>query len=206
MASNPVKLTIQATDTDGIAQSQNPAGAGDLTLNGVLVSGGVATLSAAHILTLACTSNETGETWTVYGTDADGNSISEAVAGVNNTSTNTTKYFKTVTQITVTAAATGMTVGHTSTNGCVSQSIKLSPPRHGKKVSWQVNIPTGGTATYTVQHTLMQTPGAVWNSNASYTGLTANSDGYYLAPVRSIRLQSTAMSSSIELHPFETEE
>ena len=206
MASNPVTLKIQATDTDGICASQSPAGAGNLLINGALTSGGVATLSAAHILTLACTSDETGETWTVYGTDADGNSISEAVAGVNNTSTNTTKYFKTVTQITVTAAATGMTVGHTSTNGCVSESIKLSPWRNGKKMSWQVNIPTGGTATYTVQHTLMQQPTAVYLSNASYTGLSATSDGYFLSPVRRIRLQSTAMSSSIELHVFETEE
>ena len=213
MASNPVKLVIQATDTDGICASQSPAAAGNLLINGALTSGGVATLSAAHILTITTASNDVGKTWTITGKNADGITRVETVAGVNATSVNTVGYFKEVSQITLTGGgATTVVVGHTSTNGCVSEAIKLAPPRNGKKVSWQVNIPTGATATYTVQHTLMDqfnqssSSTAVFNSNSAYTGLTANSDGYYLSPIRFIRLQSTAISLSIEMHVYETEE
>ena len=42
----PISVTVgplDAADDNGIAQSQTTAGAADLTLNGALVSGGVAT-------------------------------------------------------------------------------------------------------------------------------------------------------------------
>ena len=45
----PVTISLTfSVDADGIALSQTPVGSGNLTLNGVLVSSGVAILDAAQ--------------------------------------------------------------------------------------------------------------------------------------------------------------
>jgi hypothetical protein len=101
-------------DADGIAASQTPSGAGDFTLDGALTSGGTYTSAdgAARNVSFTSGSVETGDTYTITGTDADGNAQTEAVTGPNATTVYSTKYFLTVTQIATDGAATGaITIG-----------------------------------------------------------------------------------------------
>ena len=118
MAGSDVKAKYIAADTtaadaDGVCQSQTPA-AGDeqnLTINGALSSGGVATFVAARLITIASASDDSARTFTVTGTDVNGNVQTETIAGPATTVTGTL-YFRTVTQVTVDDDTAGaITVG-----------------------------------------------------------------------------------------------
>ena len=118
MAGSDVKAKYIAADTtaadaDGVCQSQTPAAGGeqDLTINGALASGGVATFVAARLITIASASDDSGRTFTVTGTDVNGNVQTETIAGPATTVTGTL-YFRTVTQVTVDDDTAGaITVG-----------------------------------------------------------------------------------------------
>lgn len=105
----PYQITTTAyptADPNGIALSQTPLAGGDLTLAGVLASGGVATLSPAGFVTITSVDDETGRTFTVYGTSPEGWTQSQAIAGANAGAATTTLSFATVTRIAVDAATT----------------------------------------------------------------------------------------------------
>lgn len=101
-------------DVDGIAAVQLVGGAGNLTLDGVQVSGGVATLDVPRNFTLTvATTNHSARTFTVYGTDEYGASLVETLAGPNNNTVSGKKAFKTVTRVAVDGAiaTNGVSVG-----------------------------------------------------------------------------------------------
>jgi len=115
-----------AADTNGIATAQTPTAAGNLTLDGALcatingnsvyapsVSGTAATADGAWARKIGITSDgdDSGVTFTVYGTDVNGKALSEAITGPNAgavyTTDGTATNFKTVTRIAISAAGTG---------------------------------------------------------------------------------------------------
>jgi hypothetical protein len=173
---------LDTADADGICQSQTPAGAVALTLNGALVSGGVASLGDARRVLVTTVSNESAKTLTIVGTDWNGDEISEVIAGPNATTGYTDSDFLTVTSVTASAAFTGaVTVG---TNGIAS-----SPPfpldiYNKPEVSLQVAVT--GTINWTVQQTLdnpfsVDTENIVWldHPDAAMVAETVNRQGNY---------------------------
>jgi hypothetical protein len=109
-------------DADGLAQAQAVAGAGELSLNGVLIEDGTFTADYARRLGILSAGNDAGITFTILGTDPDNKVLSEAVtgsAGAPGTS-ESTGYFKTVISVTASGAAAGNvsvgTVDEFSTN------------------------------------------------------------------------------------------
>ena len=73
---------LAAADTNGKCTTQTPGGAFNLTINGALTTGGVATLVPARNVTITSGgSSETGKTFTVTGTATDGTAVTEAIAG-----------------------------------------------------------------------------------------------------------------------------
>lgn len=192
----PISVDVQlaTADDDGIAQSQTPGAAGNLTLNGALVSGGVATLTtgpAARQVLITTAANESAKVLTIYGTDANGNTISEQVAGPNATTGTTVQYFKTVTRVAVSAAFTGaVTVG---TNG-VGGSRPIALDQWASSTGLQVNI--AGTVNFTVQSTndnLNTTSGELvtWIDYpaAALAAATASAQGSYSPSPAFIRLK-----------------
>src|ERR1044071_363932 len=100
-------ITLAAVAANNIATSQQPAGAGALTLDGSLSSGGTYTAAdGAHKIAIASDGNDSTHTFTVVGTNADGQAQTEVITGPNATSVNSTKYYATITSITISAAAT----------------------------------------------------------------------------------------------------
>lgn len=118
MAGSDVKAKFIAADTtaadaDGVCESQTPAAGGEqnLTINGALASGGVATFTAARLITIASAADDSARTFTVTGTDVNGNTQTETITGPVTTVTGTL-FFRTVTQVTVDANTAGaITVG-----------------------------------------------------------------------------------------------
>lgn len=101
-------------DADGIATVQTTAGAGKLTLNGVRVSGGVATLDVPRNVTLTgATTDHSAVTATITGTDEYGETLVEEIACPNDNTVAGKKAFKTVTNVEVDGAiaTNGISVG-----------------------------------------------------------------------------------------------
>ena len=89
--------TAATADPDGVCQSQSGA-AGALTLNGALVSGGVATFDVPRNVVVDSGGADTA-TLTITGTDAYGNAIVEEITLNGLTAVPGKKAFKTVTSV-----------------------------------------------------------------------------------------------------------
>ena len=150
-----VKTTVALSDDDnGISVTQTPAAGGvqNLTITGVLATGGVATMAEAQIITIDSTGNDLGRTFTFTGTDADGHVSSEAVTGANAGAADTVGHYKTITSITTdddTAAA--VIVGPIGANGAVTKSIRVNRNQTSSfKLGLYVTLSASPTLTYTV--------------------------------------------------------
>jgi hypothetical protein len=129
---------------NNIALSQTPAGAGALTLNGSLVTSGVATLDNPRRVLI--TTADTTHLFTVTGTTPTGSVISEVVGPIT-TSAYTAQDFATITSVTINGAATAaVTVG---TNGVGSTPWVRTDEWADAALSIQCDVV--GTVNYTVQ-------------------------------------------------------
>lgn len=128
---------------NSICLSQTPTAA--LTLNGALASGGVAVLSSPAQITITTTDDESGITFTVVGTDASGNRISEVITGPNTALAQSVLTYKTITSITASgAAAAPLTVGNAQAASVIVALDSWAHPQVGLQVS------VTGTVNYTV--------------------------------------------------------
>jgi len=101
---NQKQYKIGVTDNDSLYASNNPGSAGTLTLDGALRNAN--NLNA--VVSIYCSASETGNVFTVTGTDQDGVVISENITGVasSNTAIGSTR-FSTISSITSSATAGG---------------------------------------------------------------------------------------------------
>lgn len=187
----PITVTagpLAAKSANAICLSQTPAAAGAMTLNGALVVSGVAVMDNPRRVLITPAGNESAKTFTITGIGANGNTVSEVVAGVNNPATAQSALdYKTVTSITISAAAAGaITVGTSDVGGSRWVSFDAFAPSF---ISLQCNFT--GTINYTVQTTLNDpydpiTPVApasvVWvnSSDSAVVGATANQQSNFL--------------------------
>jgi hypothetical protein len=148
-------------DTDGVAEIQAVAGAGDLTLDGAYVTDGVATMDYARRLGILSSGNDAGITFTVTGTNANGNALVEIVTGAAGApgTSETTEYFKTVTQI----AASGAAAGNV-TVGTVDEFASQIIPTDWRSDS---GVAIGVTVTNTINYTVQETFDSVRNKAAN---------------------------------------
>lgn len=142
---------LVAADTNGICESQTTAGAANLNLNGALVTGGVAVLDAPRQIGITSGGNDTGVTFTVYGTTFGGVSISEAVTGTSGSTATTLLDFLTVTRVSTSSAtsASGVTVG--TTGVARSRWVRLDSWANNNTA---IQCNASGTVNYTVQVTM----------------------------------------------------
>ena len=152
---------LAAASANNIALSQTPA-AGNLTLNGSTVAGGVAVLDKPRRVLLTVTANESGNTFTIFGTNWSGALISETIVGPSAAGTaQSVLDYATVTRISISSNAVGaLTVG---TNGVASSPWVALDHWALAQVAIQCNA--NGAVNYTVQSTLD-------NPNGSLTGVT----------------------------------
>lgn len=173
---------IATADAKGIAQAQNPAGAGELTLNGALVVDGVALLGDARRVLITAAADESDRTFTITGTDWFGNSISEEITGPNATTTYTNSDFLTVTSVVTSGAGSGnIEIG---TNDIASSPPMILDYMARPQVSLQVAVT--GTVNWTVQQTLdnvfnVDEEDIVWldHSDTNMVAQTVNRQGNY---------------------------
>ena len=140
-----IEADTDALDADGICASQTSgATAGTLTINGAKASGGVATLNSARQITLASAANLADKTFTITGTDANGDALTESLTGPNNETVTTSKHFLTVTEIAFTDGTSG-----TITAGFNTSAIAVVfAGRTRLKGAFIVNSATGGIVSF----------------------------------------------------------
>lgn len=211
----PVRITkaLTAASVNNVAQSQTPGAAGNLTLNGSAVTGGVAIFDTPRRVLITPAGNETGKTITVYGnqrTDGKGNDIQEVVAGTNAVAVATLQDFGRVTRIAVSAAFAGaVQVGTNTTGSTPWQQVNWNlPVQH-----LSVNVDVTGTVTYSLEYTYDDVSGSydpvsgVWNNAALSTlqvltdtlmsAKTADSETTFDEPISAWRITITAGTGSI---------
>jgi len=135
----------QALDADGISTAATLSGSGNLTINGALASGGSCTFDAGRIVTILSAGNDSGDTFTVTGTDVNGDAQTEDITGANAGTATGTKYFKTVTQI----ATDGASAGDVSAGVNASAGDVIFAGRSRLKGVFTVNSATAGTINFT---------------------------------------------------------
>jgi len=142
---------IAAASANNIALSQVVSGASNVTLNGALVSGGVATLDAPRRVLITNVGNDSGVTFTVYGTTFGGAVVTETLQGTSGSTVASTVDFKTVTRIATSGStsASGITVG---TNGVAGSRWLRLDSWADAQTAIQCNAT--GTVNYTVQVTM----------------------------------------------------
>jgi hypothetical protein len=187
--SQPKVITLNpvANDVDYISTTETLTTPWALQLDGVL------TFNTPQHVTITTTSDETGETFTVVGKDRYGNVMTEAIAGANATLSVGSKNFASITSITGTADATGVTAG--VDGECESAWFLLN--YRGPDFNVAIGCTTGG-ATYEMQHTFTNVlaqgfveDDAVVLAHSTLTGETTNQDGNYTNPPVATRLAIT---------------
>lgn len=142
-----INLGVAAASANSVCLSQSKGAAGNLILNGSTVTSGVATFTYATQLKLTFAADETGHNFTITGTDANGQVITETIAG-NNTNQPSVKNYLTVTQIAVDAATTGaLTVG----TNAVGNSSTYIMDRFVNPAIHSVGVAVTGTINFSVQ-------------------------------------------------------
>jgi len=214
----PIEFTwggYATADADGIALSQTPLAAGDLTLDGALaattpkftaqippeLTKTLATLSVSGKVTITSAGNDSGMTFTVYGTNNSGAVISETIAGGNVAAATTLKSFKTVTRIAASAATAAAVTAGTAQSGSTDWiPLDIYVPNQVTNISCTV----AGTANYSVQYTnedpfdLTLAHQVVAHPVAALTGATANQTaGATTTLMRAVRLLINSGSGTV---------
>lgn len=133
-----------ALDADGISVAATLSGAGNLTIGGALADGGSVSLSSGRIVTILNAGNDTGDTFTVTGTDVNGDAQTEDITGANAGTATGTKYFKTISQI----ASDGASAGDVSAGINNSAADVIFAGRIRLKGAYIVNDAAAGTVEF----------------------------------------------------------
>lgn len=197
--------------TNGIAQNQTTAGAANLVLNGAQVVSGVWDIHAIPTtaysdgiggvrIAIDSAGDVSSVIFTVYGTDQDGVTRTEAITGVTTTAVNSTTYWKTITRIAASAAA-----GSNVFVGAINQIISSTIP-----LNWRDQYPAAFTVAAlagTVQYDLQQTLSPL-NTDTDPSTLiwydaqadkTANLAGEFTRYITACRVRWDSYSSGAEL-------
>jgi len=195
----PKVITTVTLDSDanGISVDQTTSGAADLTITGVLASGGVATIAEAQKVLIEGVGDNDEVNFTITGTDADGHVMSETLVGADSGTVTTAAAFKTVTTIAVDSAVDGnVEIGVLNTNGLIGPSVPVNWRQSPFNISLSAEeLKDGGTAfiQYTVDDpTATYTNGfstdANWVSGpAAVANITDSGDDAIDYPIRAVR-------------------
>lgn len=175
----------------------------------VAYSGGGYALSAsgagdnlAHQITFTgiAATNHSAKTVTVTGTDANGNAQTDTMAGPNGAvAVTTTKYFKTVTAVTI-SSTTGADTFNIGWNANAVGAYIYPETDRVPVINIEVFCRVAsGSPTYSLQYTADRTPAGLaegtngsWLTHSTISAKTVTFDGQVTAPVEGLRLYFTA--------------
>lgn len=180
------------------------AGAGAVTLNGSLVSGGVATLDNPRRVLITSAGNDSGITFTLTGKNAAGDTLTETIAGTNGSSAYSVLDYKLLTAVSSSGASAGnVSIG---TNGIGGSPWVMLDPWALPAVAMQFTA--SGTVNYTVQQTLddpndptnaVAAASVTWvdSADSNVVGATTTQQTNYAFAPRYVRVRINSGSGSV---------
>ena len=99
-----------ALDADGISVAAAVGNNAALVIGGALASGGAVALDSGRVVTILSAGNDAAKSFTVTGTDVNGDAQTESITGANAGTATGSKYFKTISGI----SAVGNPAGNVS--------------------------------------------------------------------------------------------
>lgn len=199
-----IDIDLDDADNDGICASQTPGAAGNLTLDGAI--GG--TLDYARIICIYSAGNLSGLTFNIYGTDENDAYQEElSITGPNNSTVASTKFFKTVTRISISGAAGAALIVGTRGTTLVASSrhYKLN---HESQIAPSVAIDVTGTISVTVQEcydNLDAGDAPQWFNTTSFTSKSADTLGVISRGATGLRVLVNSYSSGAEVQVYVAE-
>jgi hypothetical protein len=188
--------TFADADADGIATAQQLLAAGNLDLDGALAVAGAATIIPARHVSLYSAGSLGGVNFAISGLDADGNAISETIAGPSGGTVVTSGNFAVVSRIHASAA-----VGSNVTAGTAdsAETEWMSCYKRSAVARTVHVVKEAGSVTFTLQETLDRSK--VYSiDDATFSGKTASFGAFYDGhPVDALRLKLSGMSSSASI-------
>jgi|TARA_R110000751_G_scaffold40352_2_gene95570 hypothetical protein len=149
MARSDVKaVTITADtvalDADGISVAAAVGNNAALVLGGALASGGAVSLSHGRLVTILSAGDDSGISFTVVGTDVDGDAQTESITGANAGTATGSAYFLTISSIT----AVGNPAGNASAGVNASAADAVFAGRSRLKGIYLTSTGTAGTSDF----------------------------------------------------------
>ena len=95
-----ITADAQALDANGISVAAAVGNNAALTIGGALASGGSVTNVGGRIVTILSAGNDAAKSFTVVGTDVNGDAQTESITGANAGTATGSKYFRTIASIT----------------------------------------------------------------------------------------------------------
>jgi len=188
-----------AADADSIVSAQSLSVSGAITLDGVLVSNGVATLTVPAVLT-AYSQASSSINFVVTGTGPAGQSQVETLAVTASGTITGSLSFATVTGIVASAAAAStISIG----NGVPGYTGWLPLDIYTPNQVTNISAKTSGTVNYSVEYTnedpfdLSIQQLAVAHPNASLTASTKDETQFTTTLMRSVRLKINSGDGSV---------
>lgn len=209
---------IDNVDADGLASNVASSGA-SVDLDGALISGGTYTSADGFAHRLSILDKEADDqstaTFTVTGTDADGIAQTEAITGPAASATvESTKYFKTVSSITI---ANGVATALVDVGTVDEFASKTIPLDHLARRALSVHVNVTGTINYDIQVTAISpfdrssaAPFNIadqesfnWINDGNFGAKTADLlDDLALAGARALRVVSNSFTDGAELQVY----
>lgn len=210
-----------AADANAVSVSQTPAAGGvqNLTITGVLASGGVATLDVPRQVVITPVGDESARLFYVEGTGNKGNFLAEAIVGGNAAATETVQAFKTVTRVSIDADTDNGAVEVGTGTIVFSNWFPLDYLSPQFKVSLALQCSLCTTPKFTVETTLSNIlrrrgsgatevdvlndfdliyPPFILHDHDTLVDQTADATGNLAFPVRAIRLKSVQVFTVAE--------
>jgi len=134
----------QALDADGISAAAAVGNNAALTIGGALADGGSVTNVGGRIVTILSAGNDAAKSFTVVGTDVNGDSQTESITGANAGTATGTKFFLTIASIT----AVGNPAGNVSAGVNASAADVVFAGRSRLKGIYLTSTATAGTVDF----------------------------------------------------------
>jgi|TARA_R110002167_G_scaffold365714_1_gene591114 hypothetical protein len=146
--SDVIAVTITADtvalDADGISVAAAVGNNAALVIGGALASGGAVALSHGRVVTILSAGNDSSKSFTVVGTDVNGDSQTESITGANAGTATGAAYFLTIASIT----AVGNPAGNVSAGVNASAADVIFAGRSRLKGIYLTSTATAGTADF----------------------------------------------------------
>jgi hypothetical protein len=133
-----------ALDADGISVAASVGNNAALTIGGALASGGAVALSHGRIVTILSAGDDSGISFTVTGTDVNGDAQTESITGANAGTATGAVYFKTISGI----SAVGNPAGNVSAGVNASAADVIYEGRSRLKGIYLTSTATAGTTDF----------------------------------------------------------